>query len=272
MIAMQSGISVATLSIILGCTVLSAPQEEPNDSQSLRNVDYMVPGIVNGLQAESRVYRLPRGIERLKAEPVYLQLSYAPYVIETLASDQRVETLDYEWDPGTNDLRYVAARGAWVLESVFGIKVAPINASTVKADRDQATRLAQVQFDAYRAGIMRTVEQYAIGRDIEELAQKYQAKIQEGTEEHPSHGFFKPAGPHLKRMLREFFPLGRKLSDLEYVIGRKAFAYEPDLRERDTSEGVTGVFEYRYSDGMFGRAYFFLVRDGIIEAVSWQPL
>ena len=80
------------------------------------------------------------------------------------------------------------------------------------------------------------------------------------------------ARKHFEALFDDLFPLGKKLTDLEWIIGRKAYSYEPELRHRESSEGVTGVFEYRYTDNFSGKVYYFLVREGVIEGMSTRPL
>ena len=116
---------------------------------------------------------------------------------------------------------------------------------------------------------MAMVETYNIGDNSQQLADRYHESIYVGVKpEHRKHGFLGEGERAFKQMLHEFFPIGKKLSDLETIMGAKAKASDPSLSDRTSSARVTGVFEFYYTTGMFGQTFYFLVEDGIITAMN----
>lgn len=262
-------LSFAMLLILAGCSLAIASQHSPEDPKERVGLGYLRPGIVSALQADSRMARLDRETKQLKEQPEYLRLSYAPYLVELLTDRRQRETLYYEWAPGTHDLRLVAGRAAWVLQEVYRITIPPLDSKATAEICAGAQKAVQVQLQAIRTTTMALVEFEGVGHDVDALERKYQDKIQAQSPYEGSRRFRRAAAKPLREMLNEFFPLGKKLTDLERIVGQRAYVYDPSLRVRETSEKVTGVFEYGCTDGMFGEAYFFLVRGGVIEAVSW---
>lgn len=274
-IMMRTSISLTVLCTVLGCSVARATlqeSEQAEDVQAIQHLGQLSPPILDGLRRDSRLKRLQTSVERLKKEPLYLRLSYAPYFVELLEDGQERETLYYEWEDGTHDLRIVAGRAGWLLQEVYDIEVVTIDSSTTAKARKQARDLARAQLDVYIACAMVQVELDSVGRNIDGLKAEYQAKFLRELPHENSTRFDMGAGKLFAALFDDFFPLGKKLEDLERIVGRKAYAYESKLRNRESSEEVTGVFEYGYSDGFSGKVYYLLVRDGVIETMSTRPL
>jgi hypothetical protein len=204
--------------------------------------------------------------------PLYLKLSAAPEIIDALDDQRAVDTPDYQHASGTHDMRLVAGRAAFYVEKVLPITLPSITNATSQAMLKQIEESARTQYDAYRAGVMAAVKECRIGADIQALAQRYRDAIYADVlPEHHQYQFFPAGAQAFEEMLHDFFPIGKTLTDLEMIMGGKARAYEPALKARTSSDGVTGVFEYYYTDGMFGEHYFFLVECGFITAVNVVP-
>ena len=219
------------------------PRGHDRDLAALRGIDYVMGDWGTSLSLID-LTSLRQSANELAKSPLYLKLSGGPGMIDALDDERAVDTPDYHHAVGTHDMRLVAGRAALYLETVFPITLPTITDARSEAELKQIEASARTQYDAYRAGIMAAVEEFKVGADIQALAHRHRDAIYAGVPaEHHEYQFF-PAGAHaFKQMLHEFFPIGKTLTDLETIMGGKAKAYEPELKERASSEGVTGVFE-----------------------------
>ncbi len=264
-------ILLATMAVGIGATAVGTASVA--HEQTLKKYGYVTPGWYRGLDSSRKdVADLEQAARELEATPLYTRLSVGRFLIEAVDDGTRVTMSGYERAAGTHDLSRVAGRAAYYLEHALPLTLPTITEATSEAELEQIQASARQQYEAYRAGVMDMVRTYDIGGNPEALARRYRDAIYVGVaKEHHSYQFFPEGRAAFERMLHEFFPVGKTLAQLEEVMGGMAMAYEPDLKTRDSSEGVTGVFEYYYTDRMFGESYFFLVEDGIITVVNVRP-
>lgn len=263
-----------TLVIVLALCfgTVGSPVEPPSAqrraAKEFEGQIWLEPDVVAIISADDVLSALEETRDRLKAEPLYLKLSYAPYLLERLKSTEKCETQEYERSPADHDLNCIAGRAAWILEGAFDIAIPAIEASSTQGERENSHRLAARQLDAFERGVTQAVQQYRVGDHKTALKHKYQRRILEGSPEEHGPLFTIQAVHPMNAMLEEWFPLGKRLADLEAIIGRKAWSYHRKRRDDESSEHVSGVFEYKCDSGFHGTAYYLLVREGVIEAMN----
>ncbi|MCP3905415.1 MAG: hypothetical protein GY715_17455 [Planctomycetes bacterium] len=243
-------------------------QTGSDDDAQLRGIGNVVSNWSIAL-ANLDVDAVRHASRQAKESPLYRRLSVAPFILEAIDDPKAIRGSDDQPPPGTHDLRRVAGRAAYYLEHVLPITLPTITETTSEAELKQIQASARRQYEAYRAGVNDMVQTYGIGGNVEDLHRRYRHQIFQSVES-PGHGFWEEGAPHFKQMLRDFFPLGKRLGDLETIMGARAYAYDTNLRDRESSDDVTGVFKYSYHDHsmMFGMGYYFLVENGVITAVN----
>lgn len=254
------------IGLILCSSALRASDQDP---ERMPGYDYVLPGWYRGLDTGPDITSLRRGADELDHVSLPIRLSVGFFLVKALGEDREVEMPGYSRAPGTHSLSRTAGRAAYFLEHAFPITLPTISETTSAGEIQLIQEAAERQYNAYRAGVMTMVETYKIGDNPQQLADQYRESIYVGVKpENHKYQFFGEGEPAFKQMLHEFFPIGKKLSDLETIMGAKARASDPSLRDRTSSARVTGVFKFYYTTGMFGESYFFLVEDGIITAMN----
>ncbi len=257
---------VMCLLVVLGVFLQDAPKEP-------RGYEHIVPGWASGLSSTDHDQQtLQVAATGLRDAPLYRRVSTAPFLVERLANKTVVKMDDYV-PSGRHDLRVVGGRAAYLLEEAFPVILPRVSASSSASELEVVVQSAIQQLDAFRSGVVDTVRSYSIGENVEELRGRFHKLIFQGiNDDERSSGFGLNGSRAFEQMLEAFFPIGKQLSDLEDIVGVQAQAFDTTLTDRISSEGVTGVFLYSASNGLFGKAYVFWVVDGVIEAVNIKSI
>ncbi len=228
----------------------------------------LVPQWVRGLLSERHTFdSLSQDIDRVRKQPLYLRLSAASSLVDLMV-DRNVVALHHYSPNGDHDLRLIAGRAAFAIDRLFPISVPTITRDTVPEDLARLAEAVRQQLDAYRLGVLAVVNEYQIGEDHARLAQTYQERIHEGIPEADRTFFFTTRGASdFRECLDAFFPIGKRLDDLEAIVGADARLEESIHDGNDTTNGVQ-VVAYYARDSRFAIAYRFLIHDGVIESVS----
>jgi hypothetical protein len=258
---------VAALFLLIGASgIFATPHNE------IPGVDYVRTSLYYGLDeplVDATV--VVRQADSIDEWPLYQRLSLARFLVERVGDPSRSPLDHYERQPGEHDLSRVAGRAALMVERAIPIAIPTITPEMSQERLREVAASARRQYEAYRAGVLDTVAAYNIGSETEAIATRYREAIYVDIEpEQRRHGFWEAGRPQFEQMLHDFFPLGKRLTNLEAVMGAMAEAHEPELKARTSSAGATGVFEYSYHDKSirFRTSYYFLVEDGVINAVS----
>lgn len=233
------------LSLALGANAAEVAREPSKQAYSLNEV--------NGFLRAPSLDKMKKDIQDWLAGPLYLK----PALLEELAGhvtpSQKRETRDYSWEKGTHDMNQPAGRAAWAVESLTGIDLAKVTPTSSEAEIQKIRGQAEKLIEAYNAGILAMALEIKPEKPLDELKGIYHGKIKHGV---PSNDF-QESFKLMSELLEQWFPLGKKLSELEDIIGSPG-------TEREKSGGV----EYRFKGGWNVILYRLKIDDGIIVSVA----
>ena len=195
---------------------------------------------------------IARFVTRLRRSPTYLKLAIGERLLEELPVDDRACPVrpihGYAYQVGTNDLRRWPGRAAHALEHLMGVEMAKITPTSSKEELKLVQCEAARLFNSYRSGIMDLATEYDIGKKTALLATQYKGKIrpQDWVE----------ASRLMARLLAEWFPIGKDMSDLERIVGYKA-------EKSSARDEVT----YDFIGPLSGVIFYFTLKDGVIASV-----
>jgi hypothetical protein len=195
-------------------------------------------------------------LQKWRTAPLYQKISASEDLAGSLLSAEVTETTGYRWQEGSHDCNQIAGRAAWALEEMLGIQLSPV---TPGISREQLRRVhaeARSLLEAYRRGAMSLAsERDADGSHIQRLKRSYAGKIELGLTMDRAPG----CSAAFNRLLQEWFPLGKKVGDLDAIIGA-------------VGEKTGGNVYYRFDNGESGVQYEVKTRDGVIVAVRISGL
>jgi hypothetical protein len=259
--------AIASVGLLLGA---SAPKEQAT-SATRASTDWLVADAVAALMRPTDVDGLTRAVDRLRSAPVYLRMSALPDLLTMLQSSDTVEVYDYDPPDGGDDLRMLAGRAAWGLEAGMGIALPPVDAHQNADERARIVELARAQADAYVISVREMVKEYGIGDNPEALAARYKDAL--GARFKKDHACFDDTAVALfDEMLHEFFPIGKKLDDLELIVGQPAASLVDGRRLETRPQVGTWTAEYRCDSGFSGVAYYLLIEGDVIQRVSRKSI
>lgn len=244
-IALATGIGAAS-ALYFGRQdkVKSASQQ-----RSLREI--FTAGIVHYVSASYvRLDDLEEVSDELRKAPLYLRLSIAALLVEETASYERCELRGYTYGNDDQDLNWVAGRSAFLLEKALGVPLPRLAPNSTTRHVDHLHAEAAKAYNALRQQI---VAQHMAIRDPSvdpALKMKYAGKIDPTR----SAARFDEDVLALYDLLNEWFPLGRKMRELEEIVGHEAQRY------RDG-------FCYTFDEGYGGVRFVFRTREGLIDSV-----
>lgn len=189
-------------------------------------------------------------LEEWKIGQPYLKLSGAEFLLKYLAVEETCETPNYEWKEGTHDLRQVAGRAAWIFDELLDTRLPAVSPDSSKKELEAVTREASNCVEAYRKAMIDLASAYQVGGNIDDLAAKYNGKIKPGVTGNKAEAYSK----EMASLLAEFCPIGRKIEDLEKIIGSQG-------KKRD------GQVYFVFDSGYGGTVYRFVIRDSVVISV-----
>ena len=194
-------------------------------------------------------------VRRLEPAPTYMKLVFAEELANRLLIDKECPMSElaghrYAYREGTHDLRRLPGRAAHALEHLLGVALPKVTPASSPADLKLLHGKAVRLLGAYRSGVMAMVRDYEIGKRADALTATYKGKVRPGAR----HWYESTLA--MARLLADWFPIGKKLSDLEKIVG-----YKPDRRDRKQ-------VSYWFETSTGGWAFHFTIEDGIITSVS----
>ncbi|MCP3905416.1 MAG: hypothetical protein GY715_17460 [Planctomycetes bacterium] len=207
---------------------------------------------------------LTRLVSHLRSEPLYARESAGNELV-ALLDDCSMLTWREEVAPtATHDPRMLCGRAATLLESVFGFAVPTIDATSNEAERRASQGLARLQMAAYSTGIRDARIDAGLGVETKEsLKRRFQTKILSRVPDTDQSGLLHWHGLRaFEGLLQSWYPIGKRMDDLESIVGKPAEQLSPDSQN--------GVESYRYLffHPMAGSEIVFQVQDGIIRSVA----
>jgi len=235
-----------------------------------------VPEIVRHLERYPTA-EFAQSVDRFASEPLYYRLCLIDALVEKLTDVSMWNGYNPE-EAGGQDidskhaLALKAGRAAYVIEEVFDLEIPAIQDTTERSLLSAVQENVRRELASYSQGVMDTVDAYGIGTDIGRLRQEFGPRLagsgENGDLTEGEHDSF-------RELLNRFFPIGKRLIDLEMIVGRRPFMINSEtktLETRPESAEPTGVFEYRFDSGYGGVLYYFEVKDGIIHDISRSTL
>jgi hypothetical protein len=180
---------------------------------------------------------------RWKASPGYLKVTLLQALVARVGDSAKATWEKSDEDPKGYDFETVSGRAFW--GSAVLTDYAPKDGKPL-ADPEVAKKAIAAYCDALDAAA--TAKAYDVGK----LKAKYAGKITPGIH----HGGAK-ANDQMFALLDEWWPLGKKLDDLEEIIGHKG-------------EVKDGWVRFTFDTGFAGGASFFAVEDGVIRQVTYM--
>ncbi|MDA1142439.1 MAG: hypothetical protein O3B01_28070 [Planctomycetota bacterium] len=188
--------------------------------------------------------------EYTKANP-YQKLTACRSLIDRLGDKRKIDALNYVNSAADHDLAYVPGRTAWAIEILLGINLSKVTTNSSQNELDTVRKQAQQYLKAFESAMLSMETIYRIGfKESSMLSKKYGGRIVTGVSEKADE-----SAQAMKALLDTWFPLGKKLSDLEKIIGRS-----PDWK--------SGKACFRFDNGQDGIEFQFTVDEGVITAVS----
>jgi hypothetical protein len=190
-------------------------------------------------------------IQNWQKGPSYLKLSLLETLTDHLKTLEKCSTRNYIWEEGTHDLNRKNGRAAWAIEKLLEIKLDKITPDSTWEENQKIYNECANIVKAYRAGIMSAASEVKNIKTKEELTKSYKDKIKPGISTKHEESF-----NSMSSLLSEWFPIGRKLSDLEEIVGTPG-----------TNRPKENCIDYDFQNGVDGVLYRFTVEDGIITSV-----
>jgi hypothetical protein len=265
------GAVVATAVAGLFAGDLNVKQASPDIDP--KHLQWMCPDEVTAARRVADLHHLRKMVEDLKEQPLYLRVSALPPLLEVLLVDEVVDAVGFERQLGQHDFDCVAGRAAWFLEEAYGFELPHrVRKESSDSQREFVHAFATRQADAYLRGVQDAVDRYTRDATTAAMQQKYGPLIRAGAiNEGHARLSIKSQGP-MMRMLDEWYPIGRRLSELEKIAGAPAAPLDRRERGDVDNENRTGVFQYSFTNGMFGTVVFLQVEKGEIKAVNLTPI
>ncbi len=207
-----------------------------------------VDSIRNLLSSSIDPESMRREVEAWKKGPLYQVASGAQYLLPFLLKWEFAEAGRYRWQEGQHNLNQVEGRAAFALEILLGIKLSIITPGSIQEDRMKVHQEAKRAVENFLTLAMKTSAATKTEK-IEVLKARYHGKIKAGKRDGKGLEYHKT----MYKLLLEWPPLGRKLSDLQEIIG-------------DLGESELGYVRYHFGNGL-GVEYIIRTKDGLISSV-----
>lgn len=233
-------ISVAVL--IMSCICTNA-EDAPHQHLPTR--------FVNAIFNSPHSPTLEQQIAKFKYASPYQRLAVVRQLLTYIDSKDVILGVDYKPTEGKHNLQLVAGRAVWAIELFLGVELPVVESILSEADSAELTRVATACVKAYENALLDLGTSYDVGSTTAEMVKQYRGKIQPGSRDHARQNVSLTL-----ELFTQWFPLGRKLSELESIIGEKP-------------QKQNGLFEYRFDDGYNATAFILTVSDdGLIINVS----
>lgn len=234
--------------LCIGLIGLSIANTALGQQKQVETVQITVRDLEKFLRDEAQLSELRKTVSSMKQAPLYLRLSLAELLVDSLRDEAKATAITYEWKKGTHDRGRVAGRAAWALEQIIGKELKVVRPTTSAPQlglvRDEAVRLVR----SYRSRALRIRSGSEPSPDALKIS--YANKINPGI----SGELARKSSKAMNRLLSEWCPIGKRLSDLESIVGKPARV------------SVDKVY-YRFDSGYGGVDYRFKVKKGVIESV-----
>ena len=247
---------VCGLVIASGLSVAAAAAEAQKPEEV--NIDLCSGGSVPGFLRLKKREKLDKKIEEWGACELYLRPAILEALAQGMSSDEKCETQGYTWEEGSHDLNQPAGRAAWAIEQLTGLKLTRVTPSSTVEEIAAVRKETGEVVKAYNAGIVAAFAAARHERSLEELKKDYHGKIKAGINPKEWEASWKL----MTKLFDEWFPLGKKLSDLEEITGATGEALPPG---NWTGFGVN----YRFENGYSGMSVLLKVSDGVITSVAF---
>jgi hypothetical protein len=235
--------------VIIFFLVIAINAEEPKREQAknMCSVDE-----IRGFLRKNTIDQINKTIQRWQKCPLYLKPAILEALAEYLTSVEICEIRDYSYEKNSHDLNCAAERAALAFEKLMGIELIKIN-QTISKDAQQNIRdEAEKLIKAYNAGIIAMSGEIKHEKSIDELTKSYIGKIKHKKQTNDYEKSFNL----MSELFLDWFPIGKKLSDLENIMGSIGI-------KRDD-----GSVEYNFENGWAGVQYRLKTVSGIIVSVS----
>ena len=214
----------------------------------------LCPESVGDLTHHRTAKGLSARIDKWMRAPSYLRLTMMELLLEEVLSQRRHDLVDYTYEQGGNDLGLIAGRATEALERLLGAELPKItptsSAEHAKRVHAEAAKLLRV----YRSGLLTLAGEYKIGKPKEVLRRAYDGKI--SPTRRATKDVYRTACV-LAKLLQEWFPIGKKMSDLEEIVGYKT------LRASRSRHAI-----YEFDAGRSGYLFHFKLSGELIDSVS----
>jgi hypothetical protein len=216
-------------------------------------------------------------VTRWKAAPLYLQLSACERLLDGLASDDASPVWhDYQWQPGTHDMRRKAGRAARAFEECLGVQLPAVGPDTSPADVAAIHRTAAAAVRKFHAETLAAETAKRPEHSVESLRLKYQGRIRPRAHAGIGAEEARESIDALDDLLREWCPIGQSVETLERIVGvpldtlrqgslRYFFTYEWADLLINNGNNVRRVRMKRPG----GAEFTFVTEKGIIRCVNW---
>jgi hypothetical protein len=200
-------------------------------------------------------------VNKARNYQTYCKISLAVKLIECLKDETPTHLVGHEHADNEHDLNIKAGCAARALEELLGFDLQKIHVPNSYGERlskqlipiaEEATR----QLKAYRAGVVECLSKRELS--IDDLKKKYEKKI---TKQNVDPKDWAKEGlqsiEQLDALFAEWCPIGKKLTDVEAIVGASTMQYE----------GLP-AFSFRcyHPDGAGVK---FMIKDGVITGVFW---
>jgi hypothetical protein len=202
-----------------------------------------------------------KAVSKLRELPLFFRLSVAIKLADKVESDRRVKTAldNYQWEHGTTDLNLISGRSAWAIEKLLGIEVPPISKDTGDEERLRISVGVKQQLTAFSKGVLAILEAQKKDPPVNELVKRY-GDLRLGISNKKATGSVLDARKSLEdflKLLNEWFPIGRSVSDLETIVGVEGEKFEKGIM-------------YEFETGGTGCMCHVYVKDSKIEAILFD--
>lgn len=181
---------------------------------NMLDLSYILAGKMNADDFEKETLKWKTAPTRKKIEKI-------PSILKCIQIDDCLHMDKYIYEEGKNDLERTSGRAAEVIEVVYGLKAGKIGPKSSKSDIAAIFDRAKELLDAYAKGaIDMSKEIYSVSK--ERMKEKYANKITFEVKNKDNVTKVRDGMRKMDELLKEWFPLGKKISDLEEIVGEKS--------------------------------------------------
>ncbi len=202
--------------------------------------------------------KLQQIVETMRKKPLLYKVLAGPTFVNALTGDHPTPLDGFEWQEGKHDFNRYPGRAAWAMEELLGIKLPTVTPKTTKKELAEIQKEAERLLREHTKKIMKESGEGKVGRPTAEIKKLYHGKIVQSQDHEKSIA----AGRVMAVMLDEWFPLGKKLSDLEEIVGYKGKSWK--MKE------VEMRVAYHFGRDWPVFSFFFDVEKGVIVGLLIQ--